>query len=64
MRALGLSVAKRPPTRARIASVTDAHHSGPMDGFFATICAAFGLAEAPSVMWAQYRRLTTTQFLT
>jgi HAD superfamily hydrolase (TIGR01549 family) len=36
--------------------VTDAHHCGPMDGFFATICATFGLAEAPGVMWAQYRR--------
>jgi FMN phosphatase YigB (HAD superfamily) len=38
--------------------VTDADHSGPMDSFFATICATFGLAEAPSLLWAQYRRRT------
>lgn len=34
----------------------DAHHSGPMDGFFRTIAETFGLAEAPDLLWKQYRR--------
>jgi HAD superfamily hydrolase (TIGR01549 family) len=34
----------------------DAHHSGPMDSFFAKICETLGLAEAPNLLWEQYRR--------
>jgi HAD superfamily hydrolase (TIGR01549 family) len=33
----------------------DAHHSGPMDSFFTTICETFSLAEAPNLLWKQYR---------
>jgi len=36
--------------------VADAHHSGPMDGFFATVCQTFDLPESPSQLWVQYRR--------
>ena len=36
--------------------MADAHHSGPMDGFFRTVCETFGLAEAPNLLWKQYRR--------
>lgn len=36
--------------------MADAHHSGPMDGFFRTICETFSLAEAPNLLWTQYRR--------
>jgi HAD superfamily hydrolase (TIGR01549 family) len=36
--------------------MADAHHSGPMDGFFATVCQTFDLAEPSSQLWAQYRR--------
>jgi HAD superfamily hydrolase (TIGR01549 family) len=36
--------------------MADAHHSGPMDSFFATICETFDLAEQPNLLWAQYRR--------
>ncbi|MEV4283311.1 HAD family hydrolase [Actinoplanes xinjiangensis] len=36
--------------------MADAHHSGPMDGFFRTICETFSLAEAPDLLWKQYRQ--------
>lgn len=36
--------------------MADAHHSGPMDGFFAMICETFGLTDDPGVLWQQYRR--------
>jgi HAD superfamily hydrolase (TIGR01549 family) len=36
--------------------MADAHHSGPMDSFFVTIAETFGLAEAPKLLWQQYRR--------
>ena len=36
--------------------MADAHHSGPMDSFFATICHTFDLDEPPDQMWKQYRR--------
>ncbi|GID92172.1 HAD family hydrolase [Amorphoplanes digitatis] len=36
--------------------MADAHHSGPMDGYFTTIRETFGLAEAPDALWRQYRR--------
>jgi HAD superfamily hydrolase (TIGR01549 family) len=36
--------------------MTDAHHSGPMDSFFATVCQTFDLAEPPDQLWEQYRR--------
>lgn len=34
----------------------DAHHSGPKDSFFAMVCETFALAEAPRLLWEQYRR--------
>lgn len=33
-----------------------AHHSGPMDGFFAMVCETFDLAVSPEQVWEQYRR--------
>jgi HAD superfamily hydrolase (TIGR01549 family) len=36
--------------------MADAHHSGPMDSFFTMVCDTFDLAEAPSLLWEQYRR--------
>jgi HAD superfamily hydrolase (TIGR01549 family) len=36
--------------------LADAHHSGPMDGFFATVCQTFDLAKPPDQLWEQYRR--------
>ncbi|GAA5200679.1 HAD family hydrolase [Rugosimonospora acidiphila] len=33
----------------------DAHHSGPMDRFFAMVCQTFALAEPPERVWEQYR---------
>ena len=36
--------------------MADAHHSGPMDSYFATICDTFDLDEPPDQMWKQYRR--------
>ncbi len=36
--------------------MADAHHSGPMDGFFRTVCETFSLAEAPNLLWKQYRQ--------
>jgi len=36
--------------------MADAHHSGPMDSFFATVCQTFDLAVLPKQLWGQYRR--------
>jgi hypothetical protein len=36
--------------------MADAHHTGPMDGFFATVCQTFDLATPPEQLWGQYRR--------
>lgn len=36
--------------------MADAHHSGPMGSFFATVSETFDLGEAPERLWAQYRR--------
>jgi HAD superfamily hydrolase (TIGR01549 family) len=35
---------------------TDAHHSGPMDGFFVAVCQTYNLAASPDELWKQYRR--------
>jgi HAD superfamily hydrolase (TIGR01549 family) len=35
---------------------TDARHRGPMDGFFATVCRRFDLAEPPEQLWRRYRQ--------
>jgi HAD superfamily hydrolase (TIGR01549 family) len=34
----------------------DAHHTGPMDGFFANVCQTYDLAATPDRLWKQYRR--------
>jgi HAD superfamily hydrolase (TIGR01549 family) len=34
----------------------DAHHFGPMDGFFASICERYNLAASRDKLWRQYRR--------
>lgn len=36
--------------------MADAHHSGPMDGFFDMVCQTFDLAGPPDLLWLQYRR--------
>jgi HAD superfamily hydrolase (TIGR01549 family) len=36
--------------------MADAHHSGPMDAYFAMICETLALDEAPGLLWEQYRR--------
>jgi HAD superfamily hydrolase (TIGR01549 family) len=36
--------------------MADAHHSGPMDSFFATVCQTFELSVPPEQLWGQYRR--------
>lgn len=36
--------------------MADAHHSGPMDSFFATVCQTLDLATPPEQLWVQYRR--------
>ncbi|RKF23893.1 HAD family hydrolase [Micromonospora globbae] len=36
--------------------MADAHHSGPMDSFFTTVCQTFDLARPPEQLWEQYRR--------
>ena len=35
--------------------MADAHHRGPMDSYFATVCETFDLAEPPDQLWRQYR---------
>jgi HAD superfamily hydrolase (TIGR01549 family) len=34
---------------------TDAHHTGPMDGFFTTVCQTYDLAASRDQLWKQYR---------
>lgn len=36
--------------------MADAHHPGPMGGFFATICQTFDLVTPPEQLWEPYRR--------
>lgn len=36
--------------------MADAHHSGPMDGFFVTVCQTFDLVTPSKQLWEQYRR--------